>query len=91
MSLDPAALGGLLPAAGALTLLFQGGRRSLRRRADRRAARSTNLPAPAPDPSGTPTSDPEFGASRPERRQVLLHWILLVLGLGAIFALGKLI
>ncbi|AZB66019.1 hypothetical protein SAMN05421763_103581 [[Luteovulum] sphaeroides subsp. megalophilum] len=91
MSLDPAALGGLLPAAGALTLLFQGGRRSLQRRADRRAARSADPRAPAPPPSDTLTPAPETEASRRARREVLLHWILLVLGLGAIFALGKLI
>ncbi|AZB57004.1 hypothetical protein EBL89_16950 [Cereibacter sphaeroides] len=91
MSLDPAALGGLLPAAGALTLLFQGGRRSLQRRADRRAARSADPRPPAPPPSDAPTPAPETEASRRARREVLLHWILLVLGLGAIFALGKLI
>ncbi len=91
MSLDPAALGGLLPAAGALTLLFP--RRQAQPatpgRPPRRAlGRSSGPGAP---PSDAPTPAPETEASRRARREVLLHWILLVLGLGAIFALGKLI
>ncbi|ULB11990.1 hypothetical protein ORIO_19405 [Cereibacter azotoformans] len=73
MTTDPAILGGLLPAAGALALLIQGGRRSLRRRAERRDAKA------------------ETATSRSERSEVFLHWILLILGLGAIFGLGALI
>lgn len=90
MSLDPAALGGLLPAAAPSRCFSKAaGAAATPGRPPRRALGRSSGPGAPPVRRPDPCSRDR--ASRRARREVLLHWILLVLGLGAIFALGKLI